>query len=606
MRKLFREITTNGLENSSKAYLFFLCLLFLPEIYAQKDTSQNKIIVIHSEYLNFETSNNQEYQYLRQEVVIRHKKTYLFCDSAIIVGLKVKAIGHVRIVEGDSLQIFGDTLLYDGQTLKAELRQNVSLIHHDKQLFTQQLNYDLKKRIASYFNNGILISTDTRIKSKKAYYDAKTEKAFFKDSVNIILNNGMNVQSDTIEFDSKKNEVQFLAPTSIKKDSLQIYCELGNYNVNSRVASFDKYPIYKNNSEQASARLIINNELQKITSLYENAQISDSVSTAKGDTIIINDSTNTVIIKGNGLYRDKEREIKGHKIFYNKNDKSVRVEGKTELIEGKQIIIADRIDYSGSDDIGYAYGAVIVKDTQTGWQIHCDTFSYNKKDKILIPVGKRKYISTPLDNDTLYLTANEIFSQEKIQENDTFQTMTADGDVRIWSRKIRGLCDSLFFHGKDSLFSLFYNPVLWSDTTQFTGDTILLYMKNKSIDRINLYNKSFILTESYTGLIDQIKGRHIFSYFKNKKIHYADVIGNAESVYYVQEDGKGYIGMNYIKCSKMRIDFFEDEKIDKIHFYTQPDGNMIPTYEGKDKRLEGFMLRTPEQPKEFEDLFKLK
>lgn len=582
----------------------FLLLLLPKNGLAQKDSTSNKIIVIHSEYLNFETSNNQEYQYLRQEVAIRHKNTYLFCDSAIIVGLKVRAVGHVRIVEGDSLQIFGDTLNYDGATLKAELKNNVSLLHHDKQLFTQQLNYDLKKRIASYNNNGILISTDTKMKSKKAYYDAKSEKAFFKDSVNIILNNGMNVQSDTLEFDSKKNKVLFLAPTRIKRESLDIYCEKGYYDVTERTAYFDQYPIYKNTNEEAHAKIIINNELQKITTLIENARISDTISEARGDTIIINDSTHTVVIMGHGIYRDKEREIRGQKIFYNRKDKSVRVEGKTELTEGKQIIIADKIDYKGSDDIGYAIGSVIVKDTQTGWEIHCDTFTYNKKTKTLIPIGNRKYISTPMDNDTLYMTADSLYSQEMIELQDTFQTMTADGNVRIWSKKIRGLCDSLFFHGRDSMFRLFYNPVLWSDTTQFTGDTIFLYMKNKAIDKINLYSKAFILTESLTGLIDQVKGRDIFSYFLNKKIHTADVIGNAESVYFVKEDDKGFIGMNYIKCSKMRIDFFEDEKINKIHFYTQPDGSMVPVYEGRNKRLEGYNARTKEQPKIFEDLFK--
>ncbi len=604
-------LITNINFNSSKfqfilKFLFAYIILLLPiTLVAQKDTTKNKILVIHSEYLNFETANNIEYQYLRQEVVIRHKKTYLFCDSAIIVGLKVRAVGHVRIVEGDSLQIFGDTLNYDGATLKAELINNVSLLHHDKQLFTQQLNYDLKKRIASYANNGVLVSSETRMKSKKAYYDAKSEKAFFKDSVNIILNNGMNVQSDTMEFDSKKNMVNFLAPTTIKRDGLKIYCEKGYHDVTNKKSYFEDHPIYKNTNEEAEARIIISDELHKITSLYENARIADSISVAIGDTIIINDSTNTVTIKGHGVYRDKEREIRGSKIFYNRKDKSVQVEGKTELVEGKQIILAEKIDYKGSDDIGYAYGNVVVRDTQSGWEIHSDTFTYNKKTKSFTPVGSRKYISTPMDNDTLYLTAEIIYSQEIIEGLDTFQTMTAYKDVRIWSKKIRGLCDSLYFNGMDSVFMMYYNPVLWSDTTQFVGDTMLMYLKDRALDQIHLLQKAFILTENATMLIDQIKGRNIFSYFLNKKINYSDIVGNAESIYFINEEGKGVLGMNYIKCSKMRIDFFEDEKINQIHFYNQPDGNMIPTAEGKNKRLEGFHIRTSEQPRTFEDLFKI-
>jgi hypothetical protein len=53
-------------------------------------------------------------------------------------------------VEGDSLQIFGDTLYYDGQKLQADFINNIVLRHKDRQLFTSALHYDLKKRIASY------------------------------------------------------------------------------------------------------------------------------------------------------------------------------------------------------------------------------------------------------------------------------------------------------------------------------------------------------------------------------------------------------------------------------------------------------------------------
>ena len=100
---------------------------------------------------------------------------------------------------------------YDGKKLTAELINNVILNHHDKHLFTNKLNYDLKKRLASYNSGGLLVTKNTRMKSTKAYYFAKSEQAFFKDSVNILLENGMSVQSDTIEFDSKTNQVIFLA-----------------------------------------------------------------------------------------------------------------------------------------------------------------------------------------------------------------------------------------------------------------------------------------------------------------------------------------------------------------------------------------------------------
>lgn len=567
------------------------------------DTSKNRIYIIHAEFLDFEKKGELEYQYLRQDVVIRHKNTYLFCDSAVITGLTVRALGHVRIVEGDSLQIFGDTLNYDGAKLKAELIQNVTLNHHGRQLFTDKLFYDLKKRIASYQTGGLLIQDSTRMQSKKAWYNARTEQAFFKDSVNIILDDGMNVQADTIQFDSKQNKVVFLAPTRILQNELSVYCEQGYYDITQSLAYFDKNPVYTERDESAEARTIIHDQKNKITTLLKDAVIRDSSTEAHGDTIIINDTDHSIRILGHADYRDEERKISGDRILYNRLDRSLQVSGRTHLKEGKQDIEAQRIDYKGDQDLGFAYGDVVVRDTQSGWEIHCDTFSYNKKTKRFEPVGMRKYIATPMDNDTLYLTAEEIVSEQVVDGTDSFQIMIARRDVRIWSKQLQGLCDSLFYSGRDSSFTMHVNPVLWSDTTQFTGDTIRMFMKNKTMDQVHLLQHAFILTESQTRLDNQVKGRTIFAYFNQRKINYTDVTGNAETIYFVQDDDKDYIGMNYIQCSSMRINFLQNQKIDNIHFYTKPTGNLMPTNSGKDKRLEGFAPRSSEKPLTFEDLF---
>ena len=128
-------------------------------------------------------------------------------------------------------------------------------------------------------------------------------------------------------------------------------------------------------------------------------------------------------------------------------------------------------------------------------------------------------------------------------------------------------------------------------------------MKNKALDQVHLLQHAFILTESLTTLNNQVKGRTIHAYFNGRKINYTDVTGNAETIYFVQDDGRDYIGMNYIQCSSMRINFLKNRKIDNIHFYTKPTGNLIPTGSGKDKRLEGFATRSSEKPLTFEDLF---
>jgi lipopolysaccharide export system protein LptA len=592
--------------NACYHYLFFILanIGLAPSLWAQKDTSKNSVHVIHSEFLRFERFDGREIQYLSQDIAVLHKKTYLFCDSAVIEGQRVLAIGHVRIVEGDSLQIFGDTLYYDGQKLQADFINNIVLRHKDRQLFTSALHYDLKKRIASYTTGGLLSSGNTHLESNRGYYHAKQEMAFFKDSVNVILQDSMNLQADSMIFDAKKNHVVFTGPTDIKQKDMNIFAEAGYYDINLQRSFFWKNPVYRKSSQSADAENIEFRAQENVIILNRNAWIRDSVQQAKGDSIYIDQAKDMVYIYGNGWYKDKDRSLKGESIIYNKKTKSLQVQGRTQVFEGKQIITADKIVYSGDKDLGEAFGEVILRDTQSGFEIHCDTFQYNKKDKLLIPIGKRKYISTPVDNDTLYMTADSLLSKQISENGDTFNIMRAFYHVKIWSNKMQGLCDSLYFDGRDSVFRMMYNPVLWADTTQFIGDTILLYLKNKALNQIHLIQKAFVLTESVTNLTNQMKGRYITAFFANKRMDHLTAQGNAESVYFIQDEDKAYIGTNYIKSSSMKMVFNDQRKIDKIHFYTKPEGNMLPLHSGKTKLLEGYISRSKEKPTSLEDIIK--
>jgi lipopolysaccharide export system protein LptA len=140
----------------------------------------DKVYVVHADLFRFERFDGKEFQYLSDNVIVKHNKLFLLCDSAVIEGKKVRAIGNVRIVESDSLQIFGDTLDYDGNIQKADFIGNVILKHKEKTLFTNNLNYDLKTRIASYYTSAQLFAQGVNLKSRRGYYFAKQEQAFFR------------------------------------------------------------------------------------------------------------------------------------------------------------------------------------------------------------------------------------------------------------------------------------------------------------------------------------------------------------------------------------------------------------------------------------------
>ena len=168
-----------------------------------------------------------------------------------------------------------------------------------------------------------------------------------------------------------------------------------------------------------------------------------------------------------------------------------------------------------------------------------------------------------------------------------------------------GLADSLSFNTRDSLFSFFGQPVLWSDTTQFSADTIEMSIKNKQIHDIILTQKAMIVSELYQLYYDQIKGKTIIAHFDSSEIKEMWVTGNAESVYYTRDDDDAFIGVNQTICSKMFFTFLQGQ-IHILKYYGDNSSKMMPMAEVNHDtlRLEGFQWRSTERPLTVNDLLK--
>jgi len=86
----------------------------------------------------------KEISVLKGNVIFTHEGTLLFCDSAYFFQKenKINAYSNVRIKVSDTLDIYGDTLIYDGNTKIAEIINNVKLVDNNTTLTTNYLNYN--------------------------------------------------------------------------------------------------------------------------------------------------------------------------------------------------------------------------------------------------------------------------------------------------------------------------------------------------------------------------------------------------------------------------------------------------------------------------------
>ena len=140
-----------------------LCLLALcmaQNVSAQKKNTRptdNRIYLDHADSLYYDKFRLGDKQVVRGHVKFRHKGATLFCDSAYFKQQenKFEAYGHVRMLQGDTLEIRCDTAVYEGNAEMVNAKHNVVVIHRKtSELHTDNLVYDQKFEVVYYDQGG--------------------------------------------------------------------------------------------------------------------------------------------------------------------------------------------------------------------------------------------------------------------------------------------------------------------------------------------------------------------------------------------------------------------------------------------------------------------
>ena len=569
---------------------------------AQDTTKKDIIIIDHADIaIGITGEGKQLFKEIRQ-VELRQGNTYMYCDSAFLYDdNNVRAWGNVIIQQGDSVNVFSDSLLFRGDEKKAYLFGEVVLESQQQKLFTDELVYDLNSKIATYSNGGTLTNDTTQLTSKRGYYYVGENMAFFKDSV-VIVDSQFELKSDTLKFNTKDKIAYFLGPTLITQNESKIYCEDGFYDTQNKLAEFKKNAQYQKKNQKAWADLMTYDGNKKETTLAGNARFIDGEKNAKADVIRYEETKNITHLEGNAYFKDAKQEVHSDRIRYDGKNEKYSTVGRSKMSNPPQILEADFINYDGT--VGVATGDVIWQDTSANVSIsHCDSATYIKEKDYFKAMGGRPLMTTLMDDDTMFLASDTIVAFKKTAE-DSVRTLVAYKDVRLFKSDLQAICDSLVYSEEDSIFKFYDHPIIWSDTSQFSADTIHLQLVDKKINRIYLYRNSFMINSPDEVKFNQIKGKNITAFFEKEEIRRLKVQGNAESVYYMLDDDKAYIGANKTVASRMLL-FFGNNQIDNIKLYTQPKAKFVPIKKAKDSelRLDGFNWDLKRRPMTLSDLF---
>jgi hypothetical protein len=232
------------------------------------------------------------------------------------------------------------------------------------------------------------------------------------------------------------------------------------------------------------------------------------------------------------------------------------------------------------------------------------------------------------EQDSIFVAADTLFSarltdlygiKDSVVKKDTLKgvkivdTKTKDStnryfeafrNVRIFSDSLQAVCDSMFYSFRDSVFRLYDEPVVWSNENQVTGDTILIFTKNKKADRMQVFKNSFIASLVKPEVFNQVKSIRMDAYFIDGNIDSVRARGAAECVYYIQDDDSAFTGINQSSADLMDV-YFKERELQRVVFRTAVKGTIWPVQQKSpsEMRLQNFKWRDAERPKTKYEMF---
>ena len=140
---------------------YFLCpdsVVYYPDGQAQnissKQQTRKKIELKYADedIILKDPVTGKDTHHLKGNVQLQDKDVTMMCDSAHFIPHKnqVTAFSKVHIEQGDTLDLYGDYLFYDGKSQNAFVKGNVELIDKETHLYTDSIYYDVRNKIARY------------------------------------------------------------------------------------------------------------------------------------------------------------------------------------------------------------------------------------------------------------------------------------------------------------------------------------------------------------------------------------------------------------------------------------------------------------------------
>ena len=502
----------------------------------------------------------------------------------------------IFILASFMLSYAGKTLIYleHSETLEFDeanypdcqiLNGNVVFRHDDALMYCDKAFFFNKSNNINAHGNIKMIQGDSlTVYADHLYYNGDTKIARLRNNVRL-ENKVLTLYTDSLNYDRKNNVGYYFLGGKIVDSTNVLTSTNGKYYPNHDIA------VFQNN-------VVLNNkdfDLFSDTLKYETV---GKVAYILGPSDIVQDSTR--IYSEYGWYntiKDNAKLI---------NNSHIRD------LEGRRLS-ADTLFYNQRTGEAEGFKNVALRDSTQAILSNGGYGIYNERTNKGFMVDRATIIDFS-SADSMFITSDTIYYDASKEDNTHIK---AYYNVQSWHVDFQSLCDSLFYNSKDSTAQMFGTPILWNENNQITGESIKMYTKNETINKVEIIGSAFIYSKEDTLAINQVSGKHITAYLADGKISKADVSGNALSIYFVEEDNESasedtpteYVGINRAESSELHLYFGKKNQIKKIVMTPSSNGVMYTPdkiNQPKVTKLDGFADYEYMRPKDQNDIYNYK
>lgn len=479
----------------------------------------------------------------------------------------------------------------------AQQKSRVNIEHAD----TYRYNAKFGKNVQRLLGNVIIRQDSTLFYCDSAYINEAKNSFEAFSNVHIKVNDTVDVYGSRLLYEGNTKIAELFEDVKLIDKNTILTTDHLIYNRISKTAIYDigGQIINKDNTLISKEGLYFTRT--RIFHFRTDVVLTNPDQETYSDTLVYNTNNETAYFLGPTVIRGKESTIYCENGWYDTKNNLSKLVRRPRISNAEQIISADSLYYDNNTFFGKAMGHVEIIDT-----LHRVVIS-GKRGELWDKKGMAYVTDSALaitydNNDSLFIHADTMWLN--FDSTRQAKIMKAYYGVRFYRKNLQGKCDSLAYDMADSTIRLYENPVLWSGKNQLTSDSIAIVVSGNRIDSLMLYNTAFIVSRDSTETYNQIRGKNMVAYFVKNELVKINVVGNAQTVYYVREEDGYLIGIDLAESSSMTIRI-SDSEIQNISYQLAVDEDMFPEKElsPQETKLKDFSWQRQIRPKNKMEIF---